>query len=129
MALKIIKNIDRYRDAALSEVQVLEQLKTLDPGRRWYVQSFMAPLQLLTSKTKLCFLGCSQVLVFRYWTGSTTMVTSVSPLSCSASALMIFSRRITFSRFQSNTSGIWRIRFFKLYDVSKGRVFTVFLSG
>lgn len=35
VALKIIKNIDRYREAALSEVQVLEQLKTLDPdGRR-----------------------------------------------------------------------------------------------
>lgn len=35
MALKIIKNIDRYREAALSEVQVLEQLKALDPDKRW----------------------------------------------------------------------------------------------
>lgn len=35
VALKIIKNIDRYRDAALSEVQVLEQLKALDPDKRW----------------------------------------------------------------------------------------------
>lgn len=35
VALKIIKNIDRYREAALSEVQVLEQLKALDPDRRW----------------------------------------------------------------------------------------------
>lgn len=34
VALKIIKNIDRYREAALSEVQVLEQLKTLDPDNR-----------------------------------------------------------------------------------------------
>uniref|UniRef100_A0A8C5EMJ0 dual-specificity kinase n=1 Tax=Gouania willdenowi TaxID=441366 RepID=A0A8C5EMJ0_GOUWI len=30
VALKIIKNIDRYREAAVSEVEVLEQLKTLD---------------------------------------------------------------------------------------------------
>lgn len=35
VALKVIKNIDRYREAALSEVQVLEQLKTLDPDNRW----------------------------------------------------------------------------------------------
>lgn len=35
VALKIIKNIDRYREAALSEVQVLEQLKALDPDKRW----------------------------------------------------------------------------------------------
>lgn len=34
MALKIIKNIDRYRDAAMSEVQVLEQLNSLDSDRR-----------------------------------------------------------------------------------------------
>uniref|UniRef100_A0A8C5CG46 dual-specificity kinase n=1 Tax=Gadus morhua TaxID=8049 RepID=A0A8C5CG46_GADMO len=30
MALKIIKNIDRYREAALSEVEVLEQMNSLD---------------------------------------------------------------------------------------------------
>lgn len=34
VALKIIKNIDRYREAAMSEVQVLEQLKSLDSGSR-----------------------------------------------------------------------------------------------
>lgn len=34
MALKIIKNIDRYREAAVSEVEVLQQLKTLDSDRR-----------------------------------------------------------------------------------------------
>uniref|UniRef100_A0AAY5JWG1 dual-specificity kinase n=1 Tax=Esox lucius TaxID=8010 RepID=A0AAY5JWG1_ESOLU len=30
VALKIIKNIDRYREAAMSEVEVLEQMNTLD---------------------------------------------------------------------------------------------------
>ncbi|XP_035525824.1 dual specificity protein kinase CLK4 isoform X1 [Morone saxatilis] len=35
VALKIIKNIDRYREAAMSEVEVLEQLKTLDSDRRY----------------------------------------------------------------------------------------------
>ncbi|XP_040031056.1 dual specificity protein kinase CLK4 [Gasterosteus aculeatus] len=35
VALKIIKNIDRYREAALSEVQVLEQLKSLDSEKRY----------------------------------------------------------------------------------------------
>lgn len=34
VALKIIKNIDRYREAAMSEVQVLEQLKSLDSEKR-----------------------------------------------------------------------------------------------
>lgn len=34
VALKIIKNIDRYREAAKSEVEVLEQLKTLDSDKR-----------------------------------------------------------------------------------------------
>lgn len=34
MALKIIKNIDRYREAAMSEVEVLDQLKSLDSERR-----------------------------------------------------------------------------------------------
>ncbi|XP_034037090.1 dual specificity protein kinase CLK4 isoform X1 [Thalassophryne amazonica] len=35
VALKIIKNIDRYREAAMSEVEVLEQLKTLDSDGRY----------------------------------------------------------------------------------------------
>ncbi|KAK2849234.1 hypothetical protein Q5P01_009068 [Channa striata] len=35
VALKIIKNIDRYREAAMSEVQVLEQLNSLDSDRRY----------------------------------------------------------------------------------------------
>ncbi|XP_024918856.1 dual specificity protein kinase CLK4-like isoform X2 [Cynoglossus semilaevis] len=35
VALKIIKNIDRYREAAKSEVEVLEQLKTLDSDKRY----------------------------------------------------------------------------------------------
>uniref|UniRef100_A0A3Q0SFX0 dual-specificity kinase n=1 Tax=Amphilophus citrinellus TaxID=61819 RepID=A0A3Q0SFX0_AMPCI len=35
VALKIIKNIDRYREAALSEVEVLKQLHTLDSDRRY----------------------------------------------------------------------------------------------
>ncbi|XP_041845890.1 dual specificity protein kinase CLK4 isoform X2 [Melanotaenia boesemani] len=35
VALKIIKNIDRYREAALSEVEVLKQLNSLDTGRRY----------------------------------------------------------------------------------------------
>lgn len=34
VALKIIKNIDRYREAAMSEVEVLEQLKSLNCDRR-----------------------------------------------------------------------------------------------
>ena len=34
MALKIIKNIDRYREAALSEVEVLEQMNSLDYDRK-----------------------------------------------------------------------------------------------
>lgn len=34
VALKIIKNIDRYREAAMSEVEVLGQLKSLDADRR-----------------------------------------------------------------------------------------------
>ncbi|XP_074529559.1 dual specificity protein kinase CLK1-like isoform X1 [Halichoeres trimaculatus] len=34
VALKIIKNIDRYREAAMSEVEVLKQLKSLDPEMR-----------------------------------------------------------------------------------------------
>lgn len=34
VALKIIKNIDRYREAAMSEVEVLDQLKSLDSERR-----------------------------------------------------------------------------------------------
>lgn len=33
VALKIIKNIDRYREAALSEVEVLKQLNSLDTDR------------------------------------------------------------------------------------------------
>ncbi|KAM3613324.1 uncharacterized protein V6R79_024221 [Siganus canaliculatus] len=35
VALKIIKNIDRYREAAMSEVEVLEQLKSLNSDRRF----------------------------------------------------------------------------------------------
>ncbi|XP_029962076.1 dual specificity protein kinase CLK4-like isoform X2 [Salarias fasciatus] len=35
VALKIIKNIDRYREAAVSEVEVLQQLKTLDCEKRY----------------------------------------------------------------------------------------------
>ncbi|XP_035016761.2 dual specificity protein kinase CLK4 isoform X2 [Hippoglossus stenolepis] len=35
LALKIIKNIDRYRDAAMSEVEVLQQLKSLDSDKRY----------------------------------------------------------------------------------------------
>lgn len=34
VALKIIKNIDRYREAAMSEVEVLGQLKSLDTDMR-----------------------------------------------------------------------------------------------
>lgn len=34
VALKIIKNIDRYREAAMSEVEVLDQLKSLDSDKR-----------------------------------------------------------------------------------------------
>lgn len=33
VALKIIKNIDRYREAAMSEVEVLEQMNSLDDER------------------------------------------------------------------------------------------------
>ncbi|KAM6953295.1 dual specificity protein kinase CLK4-like [Aplochiton taeniatus] len=35
IALKIIKNLDRYREAAMSEVEVLEQMNSLDCGRRY----------------------------------------------------------------------------------------------
>ncbi|KAF0039417.1 hypothetical protein F2P81_007652 [Scophthalmus maximus] len=35
VALKIIKNIDRYREAAKSEVEVLEQLRLLDSDKRY----------------------------------------------------------------------------------------------
>ncbi|XP_008418345.1 dual specificity protein kinase CLK4-like isoform X1 [Poecilia reticulata] len=35
VALKIIKNIDRYREAAMSEVEVLKHLNTLDADRRY----------------------------------------------------------------------------------------------
>lgn len=35
VALKIIKNIDRYREAAMSEVEVLEQLKSLNSDKRY----------------------------------------------------------------------------------------------
>ncbi|XP_029589095.1 dual specificity protein kinase CLK4 isoform X2 [Salmo trutta] len=35
MALKIIKNIDRYREAAMAEVEVLEQMNSLDCDRRY----------------------------------------------------------------------------------------------
>uniref|UniRef100_A0A8C2XI39 dual-specificity kinase n=1 Tax=Cyclopterus lumpus TaxID=8103 RepID=A0A8C2XI39_CYCLU len=35
VALKIIKNIGRYREAAMSEVEVLEQLKSLDSDKRY----------------------------------------------------------------------------------------------
>ncbi|XP_020502149.1 dual specificity protein kinase CLK4 isoform X1 [Labrus bergylta] len=35
VALKIIKNIDRYREAAMSEVEVLKQLKSLDLEKRY----------------------------------------------------------------------------------------------
>lgn len=35
VALKIIKNIDRYREAALSEVEVLEQMNSLDCDKRY----------------------------------------------------------------------------------------------
>lgn len=35
VALKIIKNIDRYREAALSEVEVLKHLNSLNTDRRW----------------------------------------------------------------------------------------------
>lgn len=34
LALKIIKSIDRYREAAMAEVEVLEQLKSLDLDNR-----------------------------------------------------------------------------------------------
>lgn len=34
VALKIIKNIDRYREAAMSEVEVLDKLKSLDAEKR-----------------------------------------------------------------------------------------------
>lgn len=30
VAVKIIKNLDRYREAAMSEVEVLEQMNKLD---------------------------------------------------------------------------------------------------
>uniref|UniRef100_A0A3P9JU45 dual-specificity kinase n=1 Tax=Oryzias latipes TaxID=8090 RepID=A0A3P9JU45_ORYLA len=35
IALKIIKNIDRYREAALSEVEVLKQLNSVDADKRY----------------------------------------------------------------------------------------------
>ncbi|XP_064181483.1 dual specificity protein kinase CLK4b isoform X2 [Anguilla rostrata] len=35
VAVKIIKNIDRYREAAMSEVEVLEQMNSLDCDRRY----------------------------------------------------------------------------------------------
>ncbi|CAL8355263.1 unnamed protein product [Merluccius merluccius] len=35
LALKIIKNIDRYREAAMSEVEVLEQMNSLDYDQRY----------------------------------------------------------------------------------------------
>lgn len=34
VALKIIKNIERYRDAAMSEVEVLEHVNSLDSSRK-----------------------------------------------------------------------------------------------
>lgn len=77
-------------------------------------------MKSLTSETKLCFITCSQGLVSKFLTGLTTTATSVSPLSCSASALTIFLRRITFSHFQSNRSDTWHTRSSRLYDVSKG---------
>ncbi|TRY90077.1 hypothetical protein DNTS_031584 [Danionella cerebrum] len=44
IAVKIIKNITRYRDAALSEVEVLEQINSLDCDRR-YLLGVKRPIQ------------------------------------------------------------------------------------
>lgn len=34
IALKIIKNVDRYREAAMSEVEVLDKLKSFDTEKK-----------------------------------------------------------------------------------------------
>ena len=40
MALKVIKNVDKYREAAKLEVNVLEKIQEKDPAGKRYVFSF-----------------------------------------------------------------------------------------
>ena len=40
LALKVIKNVDKYREAAKLEVNVLEKIQEKDPGGAQYVKYF-----------------------------------------------------------------------------------------
>lgn len=50
VAVKIIKNLDRYREAAMSEVEVLEQMNKLDSNS----QQWVARLSVVPELTQYC---------------------------------------------------------------------------
>lgn len=48
MALKIIKNVEKYREAAKLEINVLEKLAELDPECKKWVSLYLHVLQVFT---------------------------------------------------------------------------------
>lgn len=78
MALKIIKNVEKYREAAKLEINVLEKIADKDPDCVQYVIFFFfAELNL-----KLYIFLFVVVCVLECWIGSIIMVICVLLLRC-----------------------------------------------
>lgn len=91
-ALKIIKNVEKYREAAKLEINVLEKLDRKDPEGKLYVSS---------SYTATCkffiwligFFSCTFAVAacaLKCWTGLTTTATCALRLKCSAYPSLTF---------------------------------------
>lgn len=86
MALKIIKNVEKYREAAKLEINALEKISAKDPeGHKWASFFNLLKMKLMKFVKRwnwfwqfFLFIAC----VWKCWTGSITMVTCVSLSRC-----------------------------------------------
>lgn len=96
VAVKIVRNIDCFREVAMSEIAVLEEIKSLDDDHRLWAADEAQPLSKSWTPHGRCsfvhfllFLitNCHHAApVWECWTGLNMKVTSASCLSCWASA-------------------------------------------
>lgn len=137
VALKIIKNVEKYKEAARLEINVLEKINEKDPDNKlWVMTDLTVILQDRPfkpgSQCLVLGVGCLkchwplfffpsfylQVCVCRCLTGSTTTVTCVFPSSCLHSAPSTSLRKTTTCPTQSVKSDTWPSKSVSLWSVS-----------
>lgn len=110
IALKIIKNLEKYREAAQLEINVLEKISEKDPhNKQWVDQDCVSIFLCIFLCIPSVFIFSSGT-VWRCWTGLTTTAMCASLLSCCLSARLTSWKQTTSCLIPLSRSDTWPTR-------------------